>query len=336
MFENAQDRREREALAWVQMLNDESVSELDVENYLAWMEADQLNAEIFRDLDSAWIAAGDAADSIRSRFGPEARENDAVKTLPPLMGALLRPWWRPQLAAACVMLLIVGVVLFPNQDSQIESLQYATEIGERRDISLEDGSTVTLNTGSSIQVAFQNNRRIVTLTRGGALFDVQPDASRPFVVRMDGGAVEVLGTVFDVLRQGDGFAVTVLEGRVSVSADVDGPVPNKAVVLTSNQSADVNTQLASITSYAVDAVSATAWQRGQLIYKDALLGEVLEDINRYSLSPLSLQTRELEAMTFTGVLTIEAPEVMAQRLAGLMQLTVVSEEGGGLRLEARP
>ncbi|MEQ8736497.1 MAG: FecR domain-containing protein [Rhodospirillaceae bacterium] len=333
MFETAEERREREALAWVQVLNAESVSDEEMDAYLSWMEADTMNAQAFRDLDAAWIAAGDARDSIRARFGPEARENGVSKSFWP---STLAPAWRAQVVVVCGVLLLAVLFLLPVEDVNIDSIQFATAIGERRDVTLEDGSTVTLNTGSMIDVSFQKTRRIVSLSRGGALFDVQPDSARPFIVRMDGGAVEVLGTIFDVLRQQNGFAVTVLEGRVSVSADVDGPVPNKAVVLTPNQGANVNTEVVAITSYAVDAAEAASWRRGQLIYKDASLGKVLEDLNRYSETTISVQSPDLEALTFTGVLAIESADIMTQRLAGLLELSVVTEEGGGLRLQARP
>lgn len=333
IFLSKKKRREREALDWVQVLHGAVVSDAHMAAYLAWMEADAENAEVFRQLDQAWIITDGNADAIRAHFGPEART--AKVTLSERALRFCRPGWTPQFAAVLGAILVAGVFVLNQQTPQPSILQqFATAIGEQREVILADGSAVTLNTGSRITVDLTSNQRTITLASGGALFDVTPDAARPFVVRMDGGAVEVLGTVFDVLRKPAGFAVTVLEGRVSVSPDIDGPVPNKAVVLTANQGADVNTQLASLASFAVDADEATAWRRGQLIYRAVPLEDVLSDLARYSHVPLSLAPGVTADQEFTGVLTIEGPDKMMARLASLLQLQAVSAENGGLRLHS--
>lgn len=338
VLESAQERREREALAWVQALHseylEESMSDADMEAYIAWMEADAGNAEAFRRLDMAWIVSGDAADSIRATYAPEARA--AVDRNSPFLTSLfnLRVNFVPKLASIGVAMAVVVAVMLQKPDVGVEPVSYATAVGEQVDIKLADGSVVTLNTDSVIRVTFEAARRTVNLVQGGALFDVARDEQRSFMVRMDGGTVEVLGTVFDVLRNDEGFSVTVLEGRVSVSADIDGPAPNKAVVLTPNEGAEVNRKDASLVSFPVDADAATAWRRGQLIYRDTPLETVLADLNRYTVVPLSLENATIGAQTFTGVLRIEPTDVMMDRLAGLMGLVVVPTKDGGLRLKS--
>lgn len=329
IFLSKDERRAREALDWVQILNSEAVSATQMDAYLAWMDADEENARVFRELDEAWIVADGNADAIRARFGPEARAGRGSS-----LEKLFRPGWTPQFVAVLGAVLIAGVFVL-NQPTEAPAVlqQFATAIGEQREVTLADGSVVTLNTGSRITVDLSVERRTITLASGGALFDVASDPTRPFVVRMNGGAVEVLGTVFDVLRKPEGFGVTVLEGRVSVSADVDGPMPNKAVVLTPNQGADVNTRLASLSSYDVDADVATSWRRGQLIYRATPLGDVLADFARYSTVPLSVAENVAMDQEFTGVLSIEAPLDMMNRLASLLQLRAVMTEDGGLRLQ---
>lgn len=335
VFSRKSDRRDRQALDWVERLHRDDMSETDMDAYVAWMERDEENTTAFRRLDAAWVAADGATDAIRANFGPEARAVGEGNSIWKRGLRALRPGWTPQFAAVCGALALVVAVSLQTPEQPISAFQsYATAIGERRDVALEDGSVVTLNTGSEISVAFEAGRRTVNLVRGGALFDVASDADRPFMVRMDGGAIEVLGTVFDVLRKESGFSVTVLEGRVSVSADVDGPAPNKAVVLTPNQGADVDTQLVSLSSFAIDAEVATAWRRGQLIYRDAKLYRVVADLNRYVAVPLSLEDSTMSEQTFTGVLAIESADLMMARLAGLLRLEAVSTEDGGLRLQS--
>jgi transmembrane sensor len=93
---------------------------------------------------------------------------------------------------------------------------YSTDIGERRSITLADGSTVDLNARSKLRVEFSKNERRVELLDGQALFQVAKDKNRPFIVASGEATVRAVGTQFDVYRKDSGTTVTVLEGRVAV------------------------------------------------------------------------------------------------------------------------
>ncbi len=333
LFTSSAEKRDRAALAWVQEVHSDSLTEDRLEVYIAWMVADERNAQAFRAMDAAWIAAGDSQDALRAQLGPEAREQTNTSALAVRILGSLRPGLTPQFAGVVAAVCLVAVVALQDPQIELQPQQYATVIGERLDVSLDDGTIVTLNTGSKLTVAFEDDKRVVTLDSGGALFDVASDATRPFVVEMEGGAVEVLGTVFDVLRNPDGFSVTVLEGRVSVSADGEDP-DLKAVVLSPDQRAEVNTRMASLTSFSIDAEIATAWRQGQLIYRDADVTAVMADLNRYSTISLSVADQGIDGMRFTGVLTIDAPDIMMERLAGLLKMETIQTEDGGLRLQS--
>ena len=93
---------------------------------------------------------------------------------------------------------------------------YATDIGERRSITLADGSTVDLNARSKLRVEFSGAERRVELLDGQALFEVARDQQRPFIVHSGDATVRAVGTQFDVYRKESGTTITVLEGRVAV------------------------------------------------------------------------------------------------------------------------
>jgi transmembrane sensor len=107
---------------------------------------------------------------------------------------------------------------------------YSTDIGERRSITLADGSTVDLNARSLIRIEFSSAERHVELLDGQALFQVAKDKNRPFTVRSGNATVRAVGTEFDVYRKANGTTVTVLEGRVAVysSARSDPAAPTPA------------------------------------------------------------------------------------------------------------
>ena len=73
---------------------------------------------------------------------------------------------------------------------------YQTEIGRQKNIVLPDGSTVHLNTNSKIIFDYSQQTRTIHFVAGEALFNVQPDAKRSFVVLANGGVVRAVGTVF--------------------------------------------------------------------------------------------------------------------------------------------
>jgi transmembrane sensor len=115
-------------------------------------------------------------------------------------------------AASACALTIAGAVWWQSARNPL----YATDIGERRSITLADGSTVDLNARSRIRVEFSGAERRVELLDGQALFQVAKDKNRPFIVRSGDASIRAVGTQFDVYRKADGTTVTVLEGRVAV------------------------------------------------------------------------------------------------------------------------
>src|SRR5260221_5540279 len=93
---------------------------------------------------------------------------------------------------------------------------YSTDVGERRSLTLDDGSTVDLNARSKVRIEFSKAERRVDLIEGQALFQVAKNMDRPFIVKSGEATVRAVGTQFDVDRKATGTTVTVLEGRVVV------------------------------------------------------------------------------------------------------------------------
>src|SRR5690606_41756429 len=92
---------------------------------------------------------------------------------------------------------------------------FLTSIGEQRDFTLEDGSSLAVNTGSLVEVLrLDGSARELRLRRGEALFSVAHDPSRPFRVEVGGHTVEAVGTEFDIrLHEGGVIDVVGTEGR---------------------------------------------------------------------------------------------------------------------------
>src|SRR5262249_24675475 len=118
---------------------------------------------------------------------------------------------RPFIVAfATVLLAALGVAWFVSASPE----EFHTRFGERRSILLSDGSRIGLNTESRIHVRLSNNRRLVELDTGEALFQVAHDSRRPFEVKVGKVLLRAVGTEFNVDLRASRTTVTVLEGRV--------------------------------------------------------------------------------------------------------------------------
>ncbi len=149
------------------------------------------------------------------------------------------PWIRWKVAAvAAVVLMAVGIVGYQwFQDSAPK--RYFTELGQRRQFKLPDGTTVWLNGGSSLTLGKDYNkghRHIIF--RGEGLFDIKADPTRPFQIDAGGAAVSVLGTVFNLRAYEEEGRVetTLISGKVALTlaSDPENRImldPGKKVVI---------------------------------------------------------------------------------------------------------
>jgi transmembrane sensor len=115
------------------------------------------------------------------------------------------------LAASVLLLLLVGIWTWLDH-RQV----YATDIGEQRTLTLEDGSRVELNSRTRVRVAYHSNERDLELLEGEALFQVSKDPTRPFIVHTTASDIRAVGTQFDVNKRQAGTTITVVEGAVAV------------------------------------------------------------------------------------------------------------------------
>jgi transmembrane sensor len=174
--------------------------------------------------------------------------------------------------------------------------KYFTDIGERGDIQLADGTHVTLNTNTRMVVEMMRNVRHVTMPYGEASFQVAADRNRPFLVQAGHRSFEALGTNFDVrVLTPDDVELTVTEGNVKVfyTRVADDEIPAIAR-LHDNMTFDDTTVGALHTALvepglqfvrkieAADADTLLAWQQGLLRFKGAALEDVLAEVDRYT------------------------------------------------------
>ena len=163
---------------------------------------------------------------------------------------------------------------------------YVTGIAEIRRELLPDGTVVTLGAASAMDLRFTPGERRVLLSAGEAYFEVEENPAAPFVVEAGGTLVRVLGTKFDVSLGVGAVNVAVSEGRVEViqpetpTAEIaDGDIKH---VLTAGQRVTAASTGPVQPVVTVEADKVAAWRRGELVWENTALRDIVADLNRYS------------------------------------------------------
>ncbi len=219
--------------------------------------------------------------------------------------------------AASVFLIAVGIGFYFQRG------MYATDIGEQRSVTLQDGSVIDLNARSRIRVRYGSDTRHIDLMEGQALFHVARDRARPFIVASGDTQVRAVGTAFDVNRKAAGVVVTVVEGRVTVLAPSVQHSGTGALLAAGEQLSVSGTSARK--AERPDIAAATAWTQHRLVFNAAPLSEVVEEFNRYNARQLVIDAPELETFGVVGVFSSTDPAALLRFLSAQPGIRV--EEG---------
>ena len=176
-----------------------------------------------------------------------------------------------------------------------------TPIGGEYSLVLSDGTKVFLNADSELKypVEFSDGKRIVDL-KGEAYFEVHKDSLRPFVVRMNGAEVTVLGTSFNVNTYGDDGQIytTLVNGSVRVSSVKNG----QAEVLKPGMQSVMDVQSGQLTVREVDVEPYVAWREGRFVFRAMTLDLIMRQLQRWYDFEVFYQNPELKDYEFRGVI----------------------------------
>ena len=237
------------------------------------------------------------------------------------------------IATTCAVVMM-AIYLNPQINVPVSSPQYySTQIGETRNITLEDGSHIYINTNSVVEQVYSKQERSIRLLSGEAIFDVAHDEKRPFKVYTKDGIVRAVGTRFAVRVMSTGISVVVTEGRVSLekrenaNVDVEGveesvPQKNIPLILNRGDAAEILNanpvlgnavqNLAPIKQYAANesVVEQLSWSQGQLVFQGKSLQYVVDEVSRYTPVKIKIMNEELMVEKITGIFPIGDVELM--------------------------
>lgn len=185
----------------------------------------------------------------------------------------------PAIGMAASMLLVLGIAglwsyLVPEQ---VEWLQTETTFGEKKEITLADGSCIILNACSKLQYpeSFTGDYRDIKLN-GEAYFKVAPDREKPFRIKTTHFGIEVLGTEFNVKSYPDDQiqSVEVESGKVQVD------LPEDRIRLKKEEQIYMNLYSGEYNKKKNPENKVAVWRKGDLHFSQTPLHDVARELER--------------------------------------------------------
>ncbi|NIF17385.1 FecR family protein [Pantoea sp. Cy-639] len=252
------------AIAWKLCLDEDSGTSEQHSAFMHWHAANEEHARAWRQLgvldQRVSVMAGPVRHTLmQSRAGLRQR-------LAGLGGGLAS------------VLLLGGLLAWAGVPTLAPSYWLAdqrTATGEMRTLRLEDGTLLSLNTHTAVDIDFKGEQRLIVLHQGEISVETGHDDSRPLLVRTDDGRLRPLGTRFLVKREDAGTRLEVLQSSVAAKPQNSG---DEQVLREGQQvlmSADGLGQVGPV------AVGSDAWARGMLVVDNVRLADLVATLGQY-------------------------------------------------------
>lgn len=198
---------------------------------------------------------------------------------------------------------------------------HLTSTAEIRDVTLADGSTVTLGPDSAIRSRFTTMTRAVELLSGMAFFDVRRDVDRPFQVVVDDLVVTATGTAFDISKDAGFVSVSLDSGQVQVAASISASSKLEELAAGDWISFDGTAQTRERGKR--DSSQVAAWRYGTIIAERETLAAVSAKIGRWYSGRIVIPETQFASQQISGVFNLRDPRAALE--------AVVHPHGGKVR-----
>lgn len=316
--------RKKEAAEWFALYESDDISSQQQSDFESWINSDPENRLAYKQLKK-----------ISSKIELLSRVNQAIPELIPgnlkesiaechdLMVLSSRRNQSMKIfstIAASFLVVLTSVFLwqFNGLESENESLEYKTLVGQQLTQMLDDGSLVTLNTDSKLKVSFTKNERRLHLFKGEVYFDVAKDPNRPFIVSSKNIKASAIGTAFTVRNRANKVEVTVFEGKVKVESNsnvnsLEKIIKNKTLkkdkeinnaqlyflspgekIIHKSSSNEISKQPVS------NLEKADSWRKGKVIFDNKSIAEMIDEIQFYIPDRIIITSKKIAAMKMGG------------------------------------
>ncbi|MBX3454674.1 FecR family protein [Ferrovibrio sp.] len=294
---------------WIVALNDNPADGRLRQQHSQWLEQSDRNRRDWNESLHVWQMLDRTVPAHVEAWGRQLGKacGDTVVPLPQRRG-------RVALAAAAAIAAVLAVAVLPHTIRRLGA-DVATASGEIRTLDLPDGSRLQLAPQSTVAFSFDADRRQVELLRGEAWFDVVPMTGQTFRVVAGDVKVSVLGTGFEVRRDGRDVSVAVDHGRVQVDFAAMSQVLGAGEVLHLGDGRQLQVEK-------VSPELIASWRSGQLVAKNQTIREAAAALNRYFDGWIIVADDNLGRQPLTGVYALSNPRASLAAIARVQGATV--------------
>jgi transmembrane sensor len=190
-----------------------------------------------------------------------------------------------------------------------------TTAGQWETHNLPDGTRITLNSISAVNLHFDTERRMLELIKGEILIDVAQDADRPFLVETEEGSIQALGTRFVVDRREQTTILTMLESKVSVqTAKQRAEHSQESTLVQAGERIHITSRGVSPAETIDTHTVSDTWQYRHLVVQDRPLTEVLDELNRHRRGRILYDHAQLQGINMAVVLPLNDTDRALQLL----------------------
>lgn len=295
--------------------------------FWSWSEEDQVQLD-------AWLAEALAHQVAYWRLAAAWERTERLNALNPPMRAnpMVHPVQkrlsRLALRVAGVAGVVVAAIVAIQEPWQTPTrvMTYSTATGEMKTIALADGSSIDLNTNTSLSIDLSGEKRAVRLDKGEAYFQVHHDATRPFTVIAGNHRVTDLGTKFLVRDDKRGVQVSLIEGKAQLQS---GNGPNaRSVVLAPGDVAFASGDALAVNRKASRVLSEKlGWRQGMIVFDNATLGDAAAEFNRYNRVRLVITDPAVARIPIAGKFPTNGVDRFADVVEHVFGLHIQTKDG---------
>ncbi len=229
------------------------------------------------------------------------------------------------LKIAASVLLIIGFSYFGWR--YISQKSFKTNIAETNEMILPDGSKVTMNARSKLTYLkkdFGKTSRIVSL-EGEAFFEVRKNPAVPFIIKLDGAEVKVLGTSFNVraYKDMDKIEVTVAEGRVTL---YEKGLEQKHIVVVKGEKAIFNKSLKLVQKRQNDDRNFISWKTRLIVFDNDSLSLISKTLSNVYHKNFVIQNPKLNHCPITTTFENKDLQTVLNVLKSTLDITIKEED----------
>ncbi len=288
-------------------------SESELQEMDLWLDQDSENRKELKTYYSIWLKTQKNKDFANT---DQAWKLVAKKILPKNQNVGFLRW--------AALLALIGTVSFMIWKSNTSSATYVPLISDKSTISktLEDGSVITLNSFSLIEIPekFTSKERRVKLI-GEAFFDISPDPDKPFIIEANGTEVKVLGTSFGINARNENVKVSVKSGKVQFSS-----ARGAHIIVVKDQEAEFDAIQDTIKSRFILDPNVFAYKTRVFEFKERPLKEVVSTLNKGYNANIQLIGNNFENYILSTRFDNESLDNVLQIVAETFDLQIKKEE----------